>query len=130
MTRACSSVEWFIPLGMFRMDLYGLLLNRTEAHRRWKIITFLTHLFNARKASLASTNIYISSNKYVLTGFLIRTFERYAEIFPLTKQCVNFLQKELVRRKICSSFGESERDLQRVKITHTLSHSSIELRAM
>jgi hypothetical protein len=28
--------------------------NRTEAHRRWKIKIFLTHLFNARKADLAS----------------------------------------------------------------------------
>jgi hypothetical protein len=60
----------------------------------------------------------------------IRIFERYAEIFPLTKQRVNFLQKELASRNICPSFAESERDLQWVKITHTLSHSSIELRAI
>jgi predicted HTH domain antitoxin len=60
----------------------------------------------------------------------IRIFERYAEIFPLTKQRVNFLQKELARRNICTNFGESKRDVQRVKITHTLSQSSIELRAI
>jgi hypothetical protein len=60
----------------------------------------------------------------------IRVFERYADIFPLTKQRDNFLQKELGRRNFCCSFGESERDLQRVKITHTLSQNSIELRAI
>jgi hypothetical protein len=60
----------------------------------------------------------------------IRVFERYANIFSLAKQRVNFLQKELERRNICTYFGETKRDLQPVKSTHLLSQSSIEPRAI
>jgi hypothetical protein len=54
----------------------------------------------------------------------------YAYIFSLAKQRVNFLQKELGRRNICTNFGSLKRDVQRLKTTHTLSQSSIELRAI
>jgi hypothetical protein len=54
----------------------------------------------------------------------------YANIFSLAKQRVNFLQKELGRRNICTNFGGLKRDVQRLKTTHTLSQSSIELRAI
>jgi hypothetical protein len=39
--------------------------------------------------------------------------------FSLAKQHVNFLQKELAYRNICTNFGSGKRDLQQVKITHT-----------
>jgi hypothetical protein len=60
----------------------------------------------------------------------IRVFERYADIFSLVKQRVNFLQKEIERRYICTNFGDLKRDDQRLKRTHPLSQSSIELRAI
>jgi hypothetical protein len=50
--------------------------------------------------------------------------------FPLAKQRVNFLQKRLPRRNICTNFGDGKTDVQRVKITHVSSQSSIELRAI
>jgi hypothetical protein len=50
--------------------------------------------------------------------------------FSLAKQRVNFLQKELANRNICTSFGDPNRNIQRVKITQILSQSSIELRAI
>jgi hypothetical protein len=72
------------------------------------------------------------NNKWInLNSFqAIRVFERYADIFSLAKQRVNFLQKELASRNICTNFGETKRDIQRIKITHTLSQSSIEPRAI
>jgi hypothetical protein len=57
-------------------------------------------------------------------------FEGCAEIFSLAKQRVNFMQKELAKRNIYTNFGTSKRDIQRVKITHTLSKRGIELRAI
>jgi hypothetical protein len=60
----------------------------------------------------------------------IRVFVCCVNIFPLTKQRVNFLQKELARRNICTIFGDGKKDVQRLRITHLLSQSSIELRAI
>jgi hypothetical protein len=40
--------------GAFRVDLRTYFTKCNEMDRPWKIIIFLTHLFNARKASLAS----------------------------------------------------------------------------
>jgi hypothetical protein len=75
----------------------------------------------------SSSSVYVHTVNRIQA---IRVFERYANIFSLAKQRVNFLQKELERRNICTYFGETKRDLQRVKITHLLSQSSIELRAI
>jgi hypothetical protein len=61
---------------------------------------------------------------------VIRYSEGCAEIFSLAKQRVNFMQKELAKRNIRTNFGTSKRDIQRVKITHTLSQRGIELRAI
>jgi hypothetical protein len=48
----------------FRMDLQALfsVYNSGAQHRPWKIIIFLTHLFNARKASLTSRVTSFYSN--------------------------------------------------------------------
>jgi hypothetical protein len=68
--------------------------------------------------------------------FSINSFQAISVIggariyFLLTKQRVNFLQKRLARRNNCTNFGDGKRDVQRVKITHVLSQSSIELRAV
>jgi hypothetical protein len=51
----------------------------------------------------------------------IRIFGGVWIYFPLAKQSVNFLQKELGSRNICTNFGESKRDVQQVKITQILS---------
>jgi hypothetical protein len=61
---------------------------------------------------------------------VIRYFEGCAEIFSLAKQRVNFMQKELAKRNICTNFGTSKRDIQQVKITHALSQRGIELRTI
>jgi hypothetical protein len=76
--------------------------------------------------SIATTN-----SVHFLNSFqAIRAFEMYANIFSLAKQRVNFLQKELGRRNNCTRFGGLKRDFQWLKTTHTLSQSSIELRAI
>jgi hypothetical protein len=43
-----------IITGAFQVDLRTYFTKCNEMDRQWKIIIFLTHLFNARKASLAS----------------------------------------------------------------------------
>jgi hypothetical protein len=40
--------------GGFQRNLYPLFTKCNEMDRRWKIIIFLTHLFNARKGNLSS----------------------------------------------------------------------------
>jgi hypothetical protein len=59
----------------------------------------------------------------------IRVFGGCAEIFSLAKQRINLLQKELASRNNCANYGNGKRDIQRVKITHTLSQRGIELRS-
>jgi hypothetical protein len=73
---------------------------------------------------------------YVALGYLylnsfqaIRVFGGCTEIFSLAKQRVNFLQKGLASRNNCTNFGDRKRDIQRVKITHTLSQRGIEFRS-
>jgi hypothetical protein len=43
-----------LRIGAFRVDPRTYFTKCNKMDRRWKIIIFLTHLFNARKASLAS----------------------------------------------------------------------------
>jgi hypothetical protein len=88
------------------------------------------------KALIGNTENYSGSKgshlKWItLNSFqAIRVFERYAEIFSLAKQRVNFLQKEPERRNICTNFGDLKRDIQLLIRTHTLTQSSIEPRAI
>jgi hypothetical protein len=53
--RSARKVGFLMGLyGWFQVDLRTYFTKCNEMDRPWKIIIFLTHLFNARKASLTS----------------------------------------------------------------------------
>jgi hypothetical protein len=91
----------------------GILYENTL--RTLKIISspyFLTILSRAKSKSHSLNLLKVNSFQAISVIGGARIY------FPLTKQCVNFLQNELGSRNIYTNFGAPKRDIQRAKITH------------
>jgi hypothetical protein len=92
---------------------------------------FVSDYYLGQQLPVSVTAILSDRDLFLLNSFqAVRVFVWCAEIFPLAQQRINFLQKELGSKNICTNFGDLKRDIQRVKITQILSQSSLELRAI